>query len=331
MRKSFALVKKVISNSDELVFNNFRLTKISRGDTDALKEAQRLFSKAWVFYGDWIYKREYDSSADWDEIPSDVEDTLLLLRLYKTGDLFFVQPCIEEADGNLSCQLPYPVMVSTTTTLRYEIDIEECPSFDAFASEIVSQENWSSSWFKIARSFFLYGGGKEHNPAHDQLDRIVDYMTALEATLVPESDFVGRRLRERAVKLLNGIELEDQKRLLRDFYAIRSTIVHGSKIDTKQRAALNNIDAFETIVRDVLVSALRTIPSNDDDRNNFLKQLFPICDQTRAEQVFNDFCKIKDESEKENCFKKISKRIPYANQRCGITKLLQRIAKSRAR
>ncbi len=135
MRNSFALVKKLNSNSDELIFNNFRLTKISRGNTGSLRESQRLFSKAWVFYGDWIYKREYDNLADWDEIPSDVEDTLMLLRLYKAGDLFFVQPCIEEANGNLSCQLPYPVMVSTTTTLRYEINIEECSSFDAFASE----------------------------------------------------------------------------------------------------------------------------------------------------------------------------------------------------
>ncbi|KFO68941.1 hypothetical protein ER57_00530 [Smithella sp. SCADC] len=312
MLNSFALVKKLNSNSDQLIFNKFRLSKISCGDNSTLKEAQRLFSKAWVSYGDWIYKRQYEDIED--RIPFDVEGTLLLLRLYKTGDLFFVQPCIEKADGNLSCQLPYPVMVSTTTTQRYELNIEECSSFDAFASEIVSQENWSSTWFQTARRFFLYGGGKEHNPAHDQLYRIVDYMTALEATLVPESDFVGRRLRERAVKLINGIELDAQKRLLRDFYGVRSTVVHGSKIDSKQRDILKNIADFETIVRNVLVSALRTIPSNDVDRQNFLEQLFPICDQTRAEQVFNDFCKIKDKYEKENCFKKISKRIPYANQ-----------------
>ena len=113
-----------------------------------------------------------------------------------------------------------------------------------------------------------------------------------------------------AVKLINGIELEAQKRLLRDFYGVRSTIVHGSKIGPKQRDALKNIADYETIVRNVIVSALRTIPSSDDDRKNFLEQLFPISDQKRAEQVFNDFCKIKDESEKRNCFKRISKRIP---------------------
>lgn len=310
MRNSFALVKRLNSNSDELIFNKFRLSKISHGDGSTLQEAQRLFSKARAVYGDWIYKRQYEDTEDSARIPFDVENTLLLLRLYKNGEIFFVQPCIENADGNLSCQLPYPVMVSITTTLKYEINIEELSSFDAFASEIMSQENWSSNWFKIARRFFLYGGGKEYNPDHDQLDRIVDYMTALEATLVPESDFVGRRLRERAVKLLNAVELESQKRLLRDFYDVRSTIVHGSKIEPKQRKVLKNIADFEKIVRGVLVSSLRTIPSNDDDRNNFLKQLFPICDQTRAEQVFNDFCKIKDEYEKGNCFKKISKRIP---------------------
>jgi hypothetical protein len=257
MRISFALVKKFNSNSSELIFNKFRLSKISHGNTGALEEAQGLFSKAWVFYGDWIYKREYDDSADWDEIPLDVEDALLLLRLYKTGDLFFVQPCIEGPDGNLSCQLPYPVMVSTTTTLRYEINIEECSRFDAFASEIVSQENWSSSWFKIARRFFLYGGGKEYNPAHDKLDRIVDYMTVLESILVPESEFVGRRLRERAATLLKNTDFkpDTMKRLLRDLYDVRSTIVHGSKISFKHKDALNNAADFESIVRNLIVTS----------------------------------------------------------------------------
>jgi len=312
MHTSFALVKKLNSSSDELIFKNFRLSKIRRGDYIALREAQRLFSKTWVFYGDWIYRRQYDGSADWDKIPLDVEDALLLLRLYRAGDIFFLQPCIEEPDGNLSCQLPYPVMVSTTTTVRYEIDTEECCGFDAFASEIVSQKNWSSSWFKITRRFFLYGGGKEYNPAHDQLDRIVDYMTVLESTLVPESDFVGSRLRERAATLIKDteIELNATKRLLRDLYDVRSTIVHGSKIGSKHKDALNNIADFEAIVRNVIVAALRTLPSSDDNRKNFLKKLFDICDLTRAEKVFNEFCKIRDESEKGNCFKRISKRIP---------------------
>jgi hypothetical protein len=58
----------------------------------------------------------------------------------------------------------------------------------------------------------------------------MDYTTALEAALVPESDFVSRRLRERAVKVL-GLSDDDAnkvKSLLKDFYSIRSTLVHGS-------------------------------------------------------------------------------------------------------
>jgi hypothetical protein len=310
MRNSFALVKKLNSNSEELIFKYFRLSKIRNGDSCGLREAQRLFPKTWVSYGDWIYRRQYDDAVDLDKIFFDVEDALLLLRLFKTGDLFFVQPCIEKPGGNLSCQLPYPAMVSTTTTQRYKFDIEKCTVFDAFASEILSQKNWSSNWFKIARRFFLFGGGKECNPTNNQLDRIVDYMTVLESILVPESDFVGRRLRERAVKLVNVSEVSAQKRLLRDFYDIRSSIVHGSKLNPNHMDALKNIGYFETIVRNVIVSALKTIPSSYDDRKNFLEQLFPICDQTRAEQVFYQFCTIKGDSEKVNCFKRISERIP---------------------
>ncbi|MCD6271680.1 MAG: hypothetical protein J7K30_02260 [Deltaproteobacteria bacterium] len=105
------------------------------------------------------------------------------MRLFKTGDLFFVNPCIEKPNGDLSSQVPYPAMVYTSTTNRYKIESEECTRFDSFASEILSLPNWSSVWFKTARRFFLYGGGKEYNPRHDLVDRIVDYITALEAIL----------------------------------------------------------------------------------------------------------------------------------------------------
>jgi len=48
----------------------------------------------------------------------------------------------------------------------------------------------------------------EYNPKHNEVDRIVDYMTALEAILVPERDgIIGRRLRERAVSLLKNQNL----------------------------------------------------------------------------------------------------------------------------
>lgn len=287
-----------------------KLWKIGSSYDNDLEKARRLFPKAWPLYEDYVYEKAYDDDNERERAPFDIEDTLLLLRFFKTGDLFFVNPCIEEPNGELSSQLPYPVMVYTHTTNRYKIESEECTTFDSFASEILSLPNWSSGWFKTARRFFLYGGGKEYNPRHDLVDRIVDYITALEAILVPEKDFVGRRLRERAVSLLKNhkIDIDDTKRLLRDFYSVRSAVVHGGNISSfKDNVLKRNMD-FEAIVRKIIVEALRVLPVGDY-RERFLQQLFDICDQIRSEKVFNDFCSIKNETEKLKCRDRISKRL----------------------
>ena len=311
MINSFVLVKKIRSTSEELQFADFKLWKIGSNHNNDLKKAQRLFSKAWPLYEDYVYEKTYDDDDNGREIaPFDIEDTLLLMRLFKTGDLFFVNPCIEEPNGDLSSQVPYPAMVYTSTTNRYKIESEECTTFDFFASEILSLPNWSSVWFKTARRFFLYGGGKEYNPRHDLVDRIVDYITALEAILVPEKDFVGRRLRERAAALLKNhkIDIDDTKCLLRDFYSVRSTVVHGGDISSfKDKILKRNMD-FEDIIRKIIVEALRVLPVGDH-RKKYLQKLFDICDQTRGDKVFNDFCSIKNEVEKVNCHDRIAKRL----------------------
>src|SRR5450759_1068813 len=98
MMTGFALVRNLISNSEALHFANFKLVKIGASRDYDLQRAQHLFPKESPLYKDWIYERAYDDSDGWDRIPFELEDALLLLRLFKTGDLFFLQPCIEGND-----------------------------------------------------------------------------------------------------------------------------------------------------------------------------------------------------------------------------------------
>ena len=276
MMTGFALVRNLISSSEALKFANFKLVKIGASLDYDLKRAQYLFPKESPLYKDWIYERAYDDSDAWNRIPFELEDALLLLRLFKTGDLFFLQPCIEGNDGSLSCQQQYPAMVCTPSVHSYKIEAEECSVFDKFASDLLSQSNWSSSWFKIARRSFLYGGGKEYNPLHNQVDRIVDYMAALESILLPEKDLPKSCMRERAVELLKRTDLDfdDPRVLLSEFYNIRSKVVHGNSIiPFKDKVLKRNMD-FETVVRKIIVEAVKRIPSDENSRKRFLKQLF---------------------------------------------------------
>lgn len=277
MINSFALVKNLKSTSEELHFADFKLVKIESSFDYELERAKHLFPEASPSYEDWIYERSYGDSDGSDRISLDVEDALLLLRLFKNGDIFFVHPCIEYNDGSLSSQQPYPIMVYALSTNRYKIEFEECATFDSFASEILSLPNWSSVWFKTARRFFLYGGGKEYNPNHDLVDRIVDYMTTLEAILVPEDRSVGCRLRERAASLLNNDKIDiDVDGLLKDFYKVRSTVVHGGDISSfKDNVLIRNMD-FEDIVRKIIVKALKSLPYTNNNRLVYLKQLLTV-------------------------------------------------------
>src|SRR5262249_30657847 len=125
-----------------------------------------------------------------------------------------------------------------------------------------------------SRRFFLYGGAKEFNVEWDEVDRVVDYMIALEAALVPEHLFVGRCLRERAARLI-GQDDQPTKRFLRDLYNIRSTIAHGSPLSARDKEFLNaNRLRVEEVVRQILVAALRLIPASEQDRKMFLGNLY---------------------------------------------------------
>lgn len=321
MYTAFVLVKNLTSNSNELNFSEFKLTKIRYGDVDALKKAQAVFSVGIPLYDDWIYERHYNNvkAHPLEIIPIDVEDILFLLRLFKLGDLVFVKHCVREEDGNMLRQLPYRVMSDIHPFCEYELRQAECSTFDEFASEIMSQKNWGETWFKTARRFFLYGSSKEFNPKIKEVDRIVDYMIALESILVPEKDFVGRRLRERAVSLMNSINHNDTNRLLNYFYDIRSTIVHGGDISSVKNGILDKYIEFESIVRKVIIEAVNALPEDEANRKAFLKQLFDVCDGDRATKVHQDFCAIKDTNETKRCFDLISKRLTKTKNRIQRT------------
>lgn len=309
MIHSYVLVTNLRSKAEELHFADFKFVRIgSKCDYD-LKKAQSLFTRAMPLYNDWFYERNYKGNDELvEKIPYDVENTLFFLRLFKPGDLVFQNLCIETENGKLLSQLPYRIMAQIHTTQKYQLESEECVTFDNFAKEMGSQRNLVTSWFKTARRFFLYGGGKEFNPFHDEVDRVVDYLTALEALLVPERDFVGRRLRERAVSLLNesNADSEDVKQLLKGFYNVRSAVVHGSNISDFKKGILKRNGDFESVVRRIIIQALKTLPENDKDRKAYLKNLFDVSDQDRSEQAFSDFCSVRDQLEKKNLFDRIS-------------------------
>jgi hypothetical protein len=300
MFKAFVLVRNLKSGAESLDFGEFTIKLVGR----RFAELREVLSSVDVNPDDWILEKLYVAAPPGktgplvDGIPADVEDLLALLRLYQVGDIAFIKLAILGPNGNTIIR-PYRAIndLNSYSRLPFEIKAEKCESWGAFADGIRQSQSWTSDWFAAARRFFLSGGAKPFNPAGDDVDRVVDYATALESTLVPERDYNGRRISRRAAALIAPDDLEQMRvivRLIRRFYDIRSRIVHGSGLDDKDRRWLSeNTEQLELRVRQVLVTAVQKLPPGEKDRRVVLAGLYDPTDEDRGSVALDKFRDIK--------------------------------------
>lgn len=280
------LVRNLESDAGRLPFSTFSLRRIGL-DFEAVR---KFFPGA--TRDEWLLEREYPAipplpaiaegwPGPYGGIPFDIEDTLLLLRLFRMGDLAFAGMHIQTPTASDS-QYPYramsPLVFVSSRPFRFSPD--DCAVWERFATSLRGTPQWDSAWFRVVRRCLLYAGGKEFNPNfQDDIDRVIDYMTALEATLVPKSKSLGLCMRERAAKLL-ALSLQDAaeaRELLTKLYDIRSTLVHGSPVKPSQMTFLQDSMQWakcEELVRRVLVAAIQSVPSDETARVSYLNQLF---------------------------------------------------------
>ena len=300
MFKAYVLVRNLESSAKRLDFGEFTVEPVGF----RFKQLRDLFSSMDVNRDDWIFERSYTvpppgpPGSPVGGIPNDLEDVLLLFRLYKPGDISFVKQAITPPGGNTVVQFPYRAMndLNSYSALRFEFRSDECDSWKAFAKRINESHSWRSEWFSVARRFFLYGGGKEFNPKWDDVDRIVDYVTAIEAAVVPEMDFARRRISQRSAKLISTDSAQQSVivALLKQLYDIRSCVVHGSKLsDEKRDWLIENCVRVECRIRQVLVAAVQHVPAAEVERKKMLADLYDPSDNDRGDFAVQKFRDIK--------------------------------------
>lgn len=318
MRKAVVLTRNLQSNAEQLDFGAFSISRVGF----RFEELRQLFSSDDVFQDDWVFEKTYNelppastqSPARVGGIPNEIEDTLLLLRLYKVGDIAFVRQAIflPNQDKPL-IQYPYGAInnLNSDSVLVSEFEQEDCEPWTKFANGLLASQSWGSDWFTVARRFFLYGGAKEFNPRWDEVDRIVDYATALEAAVVPESEFSGRRIRYRAAMLVFPNDLEKQatlRKIVQQVYEIRSSVVHGSKLsDEKQGWLIENRAQVELRVRQVLVAAVKLVPPSDNQRRTLLATMYDPGDPDRGDFALQKFQEIRTQEVRKAIAAKIAK------------------------
>jgi hypothetical protein len=290
----------------KIQFSDFSIEQLHQVSRSRLEYARKFFKDA--VFGECIIEREYQSippkpgdHTGFGAINDEPEDLLLLLRLFHPGDLAFASVSIEKSGHKPANLYPYRVISGLVyeSTRQFRLEQADVPTWERFAASLRSSDSWRADWFKVSRRSFLYGGGKEFNPNFEsEVDSVADYIAALEAALVPKSFLIQRCLKERAVRLLGLTDekARQTKKLLGKFYAVRSSLVHGASVKD-QLSLLQDRDCwheFEQLIREVIVAALRKVPSEESSREAYLASLYEPDDIARAEQIEENFKAIKD-------------------------------------
>ena len=201
MHKALVLVRNLESSAQALDFGEFTIKAVGL----RFKELRETLSSVDVNPGDRILEKAYVQlppgplGSAVGGIPNDIEDILLVLRLFRPQDISFVKVAVVLPSGIPAVQLPYRAMndLNSYPRVPFNIEPEERRAWTAFADAVRESQSWSSDWFATAKRFFLSGGAKPFDPKGDDVDRIVDYAKALESALVPERDYNTRRVSRR--------------------------------------------------------------------------------------------------------------------------------------
>lgn len=316
--KKCAIVVNLESSQDELDFGDFKISKLSN-TTRTFDRAQEIFGKGKALFGDWLL--EWESGL----VSGNVEDDLLLLRLFKAGDVSFTRVSFQSPNGETLMLAPYEVISENNRNSDFpsKYEYEDCERFKEFASRIRKSTGWTSQWFKIAQFSFQVGCSKEFhvdvdNSANNRVDRILYFMIALEAVYVPDKGHIRRRLPERVASLIgcNEDDKEMAKELMRGFYDVRSTIAHGDELSQKKRIFVKkNRQKFEAAVRDALRASIERVPAEKKKREAFVKALYDITDKELSDEIIQDFCTIKDLKAREYCLEEMKKKTEANNSK----------------
>lgn len=309
---AYILIDNFKSSLPILAFKQFNIIKI---DNSNIEDYRDIVYYAHVLLGQYVIEVPHcgktpisdqaslNSNECLENDTLNSEDLLLLLRLYKEGDLIFIAH--QKTNENESIvMLPYPMVFAHPFPpfTYYCLDMADIPKLNMFFAEVPTWQGWKSPWFNIAKHYFLWGGSKEFIPGCNN-ERILDYMIVLEAMLICEKHFVSRRLKERAAKMLNDKGI---LKLLNKFYDFRSRLAHGNNLSPKDIQYINtNRDEFENAVRYLFKKSLQCCPAEKKRREEYLKDLYDIADIDRGKKLITDFDSIKDSNIKKGVIKKL--------------------------
>jgi hypothetical protein len=154
--------------------------------------------------------------------------------------------CMTPAEGG------EPILSETRDSVTYNFELAELEPFKGFNSELAAAIERLAVFPKLRLALTYFNASFGRKPRENQ---VIDLFICLEALLLQENDELTFRLATRAANLL-GPDASERRRVfaeVKDFYNLRSKIVHGDVLKPRETQSAQNVDRLRELVRRALL------------------------------------------------------------------------------
>ena len=286
----YTAVSNFEADVDNLEFEDFTILKIRQGK-DAAEWRNKLGCKIvprFVLQKEFKnYQIKDNDITYFDNVVGYILKLLFIFRLYKSGDILFLDNLIHNIDEDENSTNIY--VQNAQSDMKYIFHQNEIRDFESFKNKIFATNVFDKDFFNIFINYFMTGVNRGINfNSFFTLEKIIDYFIALESIfLVDDSNyFLSHRMSERISKLFSNnknFTESEVKKLIKFMYDKRSEIVHGNFIDINEEnknKKLNDIKIktikFEEVIRVAFKIILDHNFSSKIELEKFLKQTYEI-------------------------------------------------------
>ena len=271
------------TRAKELNFDDFKIISIEQG-SEAKEWIQILGGKGIPSnilikeFPNYIMKKEDDSG--FDEIYRSMDELLLVFRLYKVGDIMFDHFLIKNIDNKEEYSNLYDF--ATSSVYKYKFEKNEIAKFNDFRKNITEKRGYNNRFYKLPLEYFISGGNKRFSYRIENLERIIDYIIALEALFLIDGNryFLRRTISKR---ISNFLKIDNIDKIIKYMYDERSRIVHGNYIilsENKKEEKIKKLKChmplFEELLREIFIKIFDYTFSSREKLIKFMKELYDI-------------------------------------------------------
>jgi hypothetical protein len=280
----YSSISNFETQSQELDFGDFKIISLKQGSDAVVEWREKLRCKRVpknILIKEFPnYKMQEDDFSGYDRIHGSLYDLLVIFRLYKVGDIMFDDVLLEGLESNELISLPK--FSAKTSFFTYDFIQDEIENFNDFRNNKNIEVGFKNKYYQFPLDYLMSGCNKAFHYSIMHLERVVDYVVALESLFLIDNkmNFLRRTISERISRFL---EDDDVRGIVKFMYDERSNIVHGNNIglsendETKKMNKIRiHMPGFEILMRKVFRKLIDLNFSNKKEIVSFMEKLYDV-------------------------------------------------------